>query len=484
MIVIGIIGGNVKVIIHSGIKLAAIFLAALSITLIASCSSNNNGTGSSLESADTAFTVFFDDMINAGDSVNLTADTKWLMSGFVFVEAGGALSIEPGTVIRFRPGTGVNASALIVAKGGRIWANGTKDNPIIMTAEVDDVDNPNDLGLFDNGLWGGLIILGKATVNTPTGVNQIEGIPSDEPRGEYGGGASPNDADNSGALHYVSIRHGGSEIGAGNEINGLTLGGVGSGTVIDYVEVYSNYDDGIEFFGGKPNVSHFVSAFCGDDCFDYDEGFRGNGQFWFAIQQSTVGNRGGEHDGATGDEQGTPYAHPMISNATYIGSGANSTNADNDYAIIMRDNAGGEYHNSIFYGFKGTGLDVEDLGGASPQDSRTRLESGDIIYKDNIWYSFGAGNTMETIFPQDFVRTYMAQASWDNVITDPMITAISRLNNHGLDPRPSSSGPAASGAVIPAGSFFQQVSYKGAFDPNGENWLSGWTALDQYGFLQ
>jgi hypothetical protein len=479
-----IIGGNVKDIFLSTIKIAAIFLAALSITFLASCSSSNDNKISNSELADTAFTVFFDDMINAGDSVNLTADTKWLMSGFVFVEDGAALSIEPGTVIRFRPGTGVNASALIIAKGGRIWANGTKDNPIIMTAEVDDINDPTDLGLFDNGLWGGLILLGKATVNMPTGVNQIEGIPSDEPRGEYGGGATPTDNDNSGALHYVSIRHGGSEIGAGNEINGLTLGGVGSGTVIDYVEVYSNYDDGIEFFGGRPNVSHFAVAFCGDDCFDYDEGFRGNGQFWFGIQQSTVGNRGGEHDGATGDEQGTPYAHPIISNATYIGSGANSSNNDNDYAIIMRDNAGGEYHNSIFYGFKGSGLEIEDLGGQSPEDSRGRLEAGDIAFDNNIWYSFGAGNTMTAIFSQEFSRNYISQESWDNMVADPMITSISRMNNHGLDPRPSASGPAASGAVVPAGAFFQQVSYKGAFDPNGANWLEGWTALDHYGFLQ
>jgi hypothetical protein len=468
---------------YLSVTLKSVFalITVLTLSVFVGCSDDNNGGSVGPDDGDESFAFFFDDMIQAGDSVHLSADSNWLMSGFVFVEEGAALSIEPGTVIRFRPGTGVNASALIIARGGRIWANGTQDNPIIFTAEVDDVNDPNDLGLFDNGLWGGLIILGNATLNTPSGVNQIEGIPSDEIRGEYGGN---DDNDNSGSIRYVSIRHGGSEIGAANEINGLTLGGVGRQTVIEYVEIYSNFDDGVEFFGGVPNTKNIAVAFCGDDAFDYDEGFRGNGQFWFAVQHENIGNRCGEHDGATGDEQGTPFAHPIISNATYIGSGNNSANSDNDYAIMMRDNAGGEYHNSIFYGFRGSGLYVEDRTGEAIEHSRARLEAGDIVFNNNIWYSFGAGNTMNDIFQQDFVRTVMAQEGWTNEMVDPSINSVARLNTGALNPVPNASGPAANAADQPEGAFFQNVSYKGAFQPGSASWLEGWTALDQYGFLQ
>ncbi|MBD3234068.1 MAG: T9SS C-terminal target domain-containing protein [candidate division Zixibacteria bacterium] len=457
-------------------KLMLVALASLSVLWFAGCSDDDSNPLVTEEGD-----YFFDDDIAPGDTVTLTADTEWVLSGFVFVEEGAVLNIEAGTVIKGRPGQGVNASALIICMGGKINANGTADNPIIMTAEADDVDDPDDIPTNAKGLWGGLIILGKATNNNPGGTGQVEGIPSDEPRGEYGGN---NDADNSGTLRYVSIRHGGSEIGAANEINGLTLGSVGSGTTIEYIEVFSNLDDGVEWFGGTVNCKNMVVAFCGDDCYDYDEGFRGKGQFWFSIQASDEGNRAGEHDGATEDESATPYAHPVISNVTYIGSGATSANADNDHTFKIRDNAGGEYHNSIFYDFNGDGVDVEDLADSvSTQDSRKMLEDGLIVFENNVWYSFGDGNDAAGVWPQDYVRTYMNNTG-TNVIQEPQLANIARTATGALDPRPSAAGPAGSGAAIPSGGFFTNVTYKGAFDPNGDNWLTGWTALSEYGFAQ
>ena len=166
----------------------------------------------------------------------------------------------------------------------------------------------NDLSYNDRGLWGGVIILGYAQIgNAETAA--IEGIPTEDPRGTYGGN---NDADNSGYMHYCSIRHGGAEIGAGNEINGLTLGGVGSGTNFEHIEVYANLDDGIEFFGGSPNCKWMAMAFCGDDSYDWDQGFRGKGQFWFAVQDAASGDCGGEWDGATPDGA-SPYSNSLPS---------------------------------------------------------------------------------------------------------------------------------------------------------------------------
>jgi hypothetical protein len=404
-----------------------------------------------------------------------TNDNTYVLDGFVFVEDGETLSIQPGTVIKGKPGQGANASALIVAQGGKIFAWGTPTHPIIFTAEADDVTNPADLQIFDHGLWGGVIILGKATINTTSGVGQIEGIPASEPRGAYGG---TDDADNSGVFRFVSIRHGGTDIGSGNEINGLTMGAVGSGTTIECVEVYSNKDDGFEFFGGTVNTKYLVAAFVGDDSYDYDEGFRGKGQFWFAIQPSDGGNRVGEHDGGTDPEDGTPYAMPVIYNATYIGSGMNTTNLDNDRMLYFRDNAGGKYYNSIFTDFGGYGVTVEDLDGA--ESSRDRLDAGELVLANNIWWNFGAGNTVEAIGDTvDYVVNHIT--SNNNYIQDPGILGISRTNDGGLDPRPGAAAYTLGKMTPPTDGFYTNVHYIGAF--GGINWLSDWTYLSFLGFL-
>ena len=151
----------------------------------------------------------------------------------------------------------------------------------------------------------------------------IEGIPTTEARGLYG--AIDTDMRYVSLIHgmmlttlvsmsYISIRYGGTDIGAGNEINGMTFGGVGSGTQVDHIEVAFNKDDGFEFFGGNVNTKYLIAAFCGDDSYDYDEGFRGKGQFWVVFQaDSSAGDRGGEHDGGTSPETGTPFATPLRS---------------------------------------------------------------------------------------------------------------------------------------------------------------------------
>ncbi len=407
--------------------------------------------------------------IPAGANVEWTADNEYVLNGLVFVGEGSSLTIQPGTVVKGKPGQGENASALVVARGGKIFAAGTADKPIIFTAEADDVSNPNDLPLNARGLWGGVIILGRASLNSQPGETPIEGIPTTEPRGIYGG---DDDGDNSGVFRYASIRHGGTDIGAGNEINGLTMGGVGSGTVIEYVEVYNNQDDGFEWFGGTVNTKYLVSAFNGDDAFDYDEGFRGKGQFWFAIQGDESGNRAGEHDGGTTPEDGTPYAIPVIYNATYIGSGAFSTNGDNDVVLKIRDNAGGQYHNSIFTDFAGEGVDIEDL--ESGEDSRARLEAGDLVLAHNIWWGFGAGDDLAAIAPDPFAADHLAANG--NQIVDPLLSGISRSQNLGLDPRPQTGSPAwGGGGTIPDDSFYTEVDYVGAF--GSELWTSGWTFL-------
>ena len=424
-----------------------------------------------------------------GQDAVWTPDNTYVLNGFVFVEDGASLTIEPGTVVRGKPGQGENASALIVAQGGRIFAEGTRENPIVFTAEADDVSDPFDLPLDTRGLWGGVILLGKAVINTSTGVGAIEGIPTTEPRGAYGGS---DDSDDSGVFRYVSIRYGGTDIGAGNEINGLTMGAVGSGTVVEYVEVYNNQDDGFEWFGGTVDSRYLVSAFNGDDSFDIDEGWRGDNQFWFAVQAEEIGDRAGEHDGGTDPEDGQPYATPQIWNATFIGSGVGASNPDNPEALKLRDNWGGSYYNSIFTDFVGAGVDVEDL--PDGEDSRNRLEEGTLKLRNNIWWGFGAGDDLAGVAdcsgdgcgdPKDdgFVQTALQDGG--NRIEDPQLRGISRTTDGGLDPRPVSGSPATSGALAPpSGGFYTSTNYLGAFSPReSELWIADWTFISQLGIV-
>jgi len=413
------------------------------------------------------------------------ADTTYILSGFVFVEDGETLTIDPGTVIKGSPGQAANASALIVARGGKIYANGTNTQPIIFTALADNVDDPKDMDPNARGLWGGVILLGKGKLATAPNTNgvttdHIEGIPETEPRGEFGGN---NDDDDSGVLRYVSIRYGGTALSPGNEINGLTLGGVGSKTTIEYVEMFNTADDGVEIFGGKPQLRYMISAFNTDDAFDYDEGFRGKGQFWFAVMSSTqgLGNRGGEHDGGNNPTTAEPHSDPQIYNATYIRGGATSGNTENDLALIFRDDAAGAYYNSIFTDFANKGIQVEDL--TSGVDSRQRLESGDLVLQNNIWYGFGAGNTLTDFVDQDFVRSYLSNPANGNQVSDPMLYSISRTTDKGLDPRPMDGSPAWTSSVTapPSDGFFKKTDYIGAFGKL--DWAAGWSAISQLGIL-
>lgn len=223
---------------------------------------------------------------NVSENTTWTADKTYILGGRITVLDGVTLTIEPGTVIKGQAGTGANATALLIARGGKLMAEGTAQLPIVFTSVADEITgldiaagnygSPN-LEADVNGLWGGVIVLGKAPIsasNTNGDVSevQIEGIPTSDPNGLYGGNISD---DNSGVIKYISIRHGGTNIGSGNEINGLTLGGVGSGTVIENIEIVANQDDGVEWFGGTVNVKNVVVLNCGDDGIDTDQSWDG-----------------------------------------------------------------------------------------------------------------------------------------------------------------------------------------------------------------
>lgn len=254
-------------------------------------------------------------------SSNITGTVTWetgktyILAGRITVLDGAVLNIEKGVVVKGQAGTGANATALLVARGGTLNAAGEAAMPIIFTSIADEI-SPEDIAAGNfaspnlasdvSGLWGGVIILGKAKIsasNTTGGVTtqlsevQIDGIPTSDTNGLYGGS---EDTDNSGTITYISIRHGGSNIGSGNEINGLTLGGVGSGTTISNVEVVANQDDGIEFFGGTVSVTNAVVWNINDDGIDTDQAWNGKLENFVVIAPNTAEAHCFELDGPEG----------------------------------------------------------------------------------------------------------------------------------------------------------------------------------------
>ena len=206
-----------------------------------------------------------------------TNDKVWLMDGKIVVQNGATLTVEAGTIVKAAAGTGANATVLIVAKGAKIEAIGTAEKPIIFTDANDQIVYANgttspNRSVTDKGLWGSVIILGNGIVGAASGEANIEGVVSGYEFTKYGGS---NNAENSGTLKYVSIRHTGTAVSPGNELQGLTMGGVGSGTVIENIELIGSEDDGIEIFGGAVNVTNIVIANFDDDGIDLDQAYDG-----------------------------------------------------------------------------------------------------------------------------------------------------------------------------------------------------------------
>lgn len=277
---------------------------------------------------------------------NISSNTTWetgkiyVLEGRITVLDGVTLIIEHGVIVKGREGTGSNATALLVARGGKLNAEGNASSPIIFTSIADqilpgEISSPN-LEPTVPGLWGGVIVLGKAPISASSNEMQIEGIPVSDLNGRYGG---TDPLDNSGTIKYVSIRHGGANIGEGNEINGLTLGGVGSGTIIENVEVVANDDDGIEWFGGTVNVKNALVWNSYDDAIDTDQSWAGTLDNFIVICGS-----GTDHALEIDGPEGAMLAAHTVKNGSVKGS---LVAEPGDF----RDGARGTFENIYFFNF-------------------------------------------------------------------------------------------------------------------------------------
>lgn len=337
-------------------------------------------------------------------SANITSNTTWtknkvyVLTTRVAVTNGATLTIEPGTVIKGEAGTGANATALIIARGAKLNAEGTASEPIIFTSIADEIQpgqiaSPN-MDPTMNGLWGGLIVLGNAPISADNAAMQIEGIPASDPNGLYGG---TNESDNSGVLKYISIRHGGANIGEGNEINGLTLGGVGNGTVVENIEIVGNQDDGVEFFGGSVNVTNLVIWNAGDDCVDTDQGWSGTLDNFIVICGVDT-----DHALEIDGPEGSLLASHTVKNGSIKGSTAAEIGD-------FRDGARASFQNIYFFNFSDPTSGGRGDFALSGQGTLDNFTSGALTFS-NLESTLPAGLTLNQVF-LDGTDAYAAAVS-------------------------------------------------------------------------
>lgn len=365
----------------------------------------------------------------------LTNDKIWVLQGGVFIgndnKNNSNLSIQPGTKIVGSTG----ADYLVITRGSKIFAEGTKTSPIVFTTA--------STGNTNRGQWGGLILNGNAPINNIGGQAEGEGN-----TGFYGGN---NSADNSGVLKYIRIEFAGFEISPDNELNGIAFQGVGNGTIVDYIQVHKNADDGVEFFGGTVDVKHLLLTGNKDDSLDWTSGWTGRAQFIIIDQFEDEGNNGIEADSSK-VVNAQPRSNPILSNITMLGS--NGENSKGGSALLLRVGTGAEIYNSIFMNFKKGCIDIDD---------QQTADANSIYFENNI--IFCAKNFEAEEGELWNVAEYFTKEN-GNFTGDP------QLNGY----VPNSSSPVLLGEdVTPIDPFFEAVDYIGAVKDNQDSWYMGWS---------
>jgi hypothetical protein len=415
----------------------------------------------------------------------LHAAYTYKLRGLVYVSNGAILTIEPGTKI---VGENGRTGGLIITRGCKIIADGTAANPIVFTSEA---ANPQ------RGDWAGLVILGQAPANASfngvQGVGAVEGgINNSDGLGLYGTPSTQQQApfDNSGILRYVRIEYAGYAFLPDNEINGLTFGGVGSGTIVDNVQVSYANDDSFEWFGGTVNCTHLISFRTLDDDFDTDNGFSGKVQFGISLRDPAVADisksEAFESDNDANGSALLPQTLAVFSNMTVMGP--KPTLADNGNALFVwgaqiRRNSSISLCNSIIMGYP-NGLYIDATKGV-PTDNNI---PGGIIVKNNIIAGcpapviYGVSPTTPTGASTASILAWYNTAAYGNSIltncSDVMLTSPFSLTNP--DFNPAAGSPALSGASFAdtkLSTGFTTVTYKGACAA-GDAWWKTWTKFN------
>jgi hypothetical protein len=453
--------------------LRGLALATLVAASLAACGdSNNDGNNPPPGPQEATLTG------DVNGTRTLSPDTTYTIQGFFRVSPGATLIVPAGTQLLSDPdtrGTLITRRCDSVNPSGRLIIQGTAADPVVFRPAV-------SAGTARvRGTGGGVLLAGCAPINLPGGSGISEGV------SEPFGGTNANDS--SGEIHYLVIEFGGVKVTPDNEINGLTMAGVGNGTVIDHVQSHFIADDGFEWFGGTVNASFLVSSANDDDNLDCDNGWVGTVQFAFVIQDRNLANRGEECDNDANGSGNLPFTIPSFWNVTYVGTGVARANSENNDGLYIRRNSGSLVHNAIVANFGNVGA-VIDGDASFAQVAAGNLVLNNILFFNNQGLASPAAQAAGTPLERNinrfsggaYVTTDVATAfgAGTFVFADPQFTSVdfsNPINGNQPNPLPQAGSPAlnAANAATPTGPGIVDGSadYLGAFGSN--NWIDGWT---------
>ncbi len=406
----------------------------------------------------------------------LTNDTAWNLRGGVYVKNNATLTIEPGTFIFGQPGT--PPSVLLITQNGKINAKGTRARPIVLTSA-------QPVGSRNRGDWGGLIMLGKAPINVAAnsggntnaaGTFYIEGL-NTTPDGLYGG-SDPNHS--CGVLEYVRVEYAGTILSPNNEVNNITWGGCGKGTVAHHLQASYGLDDAFEWFGGNADASYLVGNLGRDDYLDWQLGYTGRVQFAVAFQNAAYpGNRGIEGDNSEYGASSEPYSSPTIYNTTFVGSGRVGYDESNSPGIFLRRGSRGSINNTVVTNFYSACLDINDAATQGQADAGNLTMNGVICYNNNL--SASGANTAAGQIPQAYSQAYAKGekgngAGKNFIYSDPLLSKPFEANDPDFTAM-FGSPVFRTGWVQPPddGFFDQSARFLGAFGDT--DWTEEWTSF-------
>jgi len=389
----------------------------------------------------------------------------YAISGGLEVMADAMLTIAEGTVLFGQSG----GDYLVVHRDAKIMAEGSKAKPIILTS-LQDVKGEETSA----GQWGGMVVLGNAPSNKcPTDGSacaiQIEGVAE----GAVFGGT--NWEDDSGTLKYVVVKYAGYEIAPDNELNGITFGGVGSGTNVDYIQVHSNADDGVEFFGGAVNIKHLVLTANKDDSVDWDNGFKGMLQHIYIEHAKNAGeaNRAieADNDGSTPDKE--PQSNPTLANMTIIGNNFDTSDKDSE-GIYLREGTAAKIFNTVITGPSEMGECLELEGGETSSVTVDNANSGKIVMQNMVMACTNDENFKNAKASSDG-STLLNLENWFTAEPSNSISTSILINESGVPDSNSSLIAAGAGQDVSStqNAYFDSVDYIGAFDGSND-WRQGW----------
>lgn len=405
---------------------------------------------------------------------DITTDTTWtkdhiyVLQGYVFV-TGGTLTIEAGTVIK---GSATEGSALTITKDAKLNAVGTAANPIVFTSgQATPIP----------GSWGGLVLLGKAPINVTGGTNKIEGFPTSYgDRIVYGGTDAAHDC---GKLEYARIEYAGFALATDNELNGLTLGGCGSATKIDYVQSHLGLDDGVEIFGGTVDVRHLVITQPDDDALDWDFGWTGTAQFVIIQQKPGVGDKGIEADNNVNNNDLTPRSMPTIWNLTMIGGDGPAADKKQG-AMHLRRGTAAHISNAIVAYWNQFAVDVDGVSSAGQFGTGLTVKHTYFMKSTNaaaIWptnFDVASGNENDCQTPNTNCFDEAAQIGADatnHLDVDAQLMAPKDLATPNF--KPATGSPVLTGCGTPGAGFDAAATFCGAI--GATDWTIGWTRFPQ-----